>query len=232
MTTRHPHRRLVTVAAVTILAACGIWVWPSATRHASPVGRPPVAAGMVSPVSVVLAGSLVWRRWIDSVWLPYSPVDGPQVEADGVVSGFSRTELGAGLAAVHLSTRSTHYAGPLVFDATIDRQLTGRFRESLRAAVHADYEAARVRLHLEKGASVPFQGSVPTCFHTTFTSGSDASVDVVWVSGGKFYVASYRLVWIDDDWRLLAEDPTATANVPVFTAMPAGYRLFPGVGGL
>jgi hypothetical protein len=239
MTVRHQRRRLLTVTTVTVLAGIAIWVWPSAGHHATgrvvPVSvspRPVSPVPSIVAVAGVLAGSLGWRRWNDSVWLPYSPDAGPGRETGGLVSGFARTDLGAGLAAVHLSVRSTYYAGPTVFDATIEDQLTGRHRDALHAAVRAEYETNRTRLHLAAGATVPFAGSVPTAFHTTFTSPEDASVEVVWVSAGHFYVASYRLVWIDGDWRLFAEDPTATAKVPVFTAMPAGYSLFPGVGGV
>ena len=174
---------------------------------------------------------VVWRRVNESVWLPYSSVDGPRVGSVGVVSGFARTDMGAALAGMHLFLRSTQYLGSEVFEPTLDVQVVGPFRDAVRASIRTEYQASKVRLNLADGDPIRFVGAVPTAFHVTHLSPLEVGVEVVVEADHKFYVASYRLVWRTDDWRLIAQDPAKVGDVPVFDRLPAGYTLFPARAG-
>lgn len=74
--------------------------------------------------------------------LPASRNNGPfYARSDGsLVWGFSSSELGAALAAVHIHSRCGYFYGPSIFAPNINRMLTGQYKDSFLAAKQKRYD--------------------------------------------------------------------------------------------
>jgi hypothetical protein len=138
--------------------------------------------------------------------LPVSPTDGPQRLSD-VAAGFARTELGAALAAAHLSVRVDPAAGAEVFRPTIEQQMTG--------------DTARVLAAVEAAAATPATSTPATSTPASITgyrvdafTPDAATVHLRVVSpGGAATDFAVPVVWDAEaaDWLLVAPAPQADA---------------------
>jgi hypothetical protein len=114
---------ILTVAGAALLRAGGV---PDQTA-------PPPTLAPAAVDHVIIA---TWR----GMGLPVSAVSGPFVMGETHVSGFTQTELGAAVAAAHLSVRLDPAAGPPTFEAVLEDQVVGDV-DRMAAAVRNQYRA-------------------------------------------------------------------------------------------
>ena len=159
--------------------------------------------------------------------LPTGP-DGPADPAGPVAAGFAHTELGAAMAAAHLSVRIDPYAGPASFEPTITTQTFGGDPAALLGATQDRYDTAAARAGVtywlgrspppparsSAGTSTGWAPDAPTTVHLLVTGPDGTDTDY-----------GIGVVWVDGDYRLL--DPTRDDT---FTTTPAAdpetYRRF------
>lgn len=135
---------LAGAAAAVVGLACGALIFgddPSQapTTTASPPGQPagtapppppstpqPVASptGTAGQVSDPVPGDLTFTE-VAGVRLPVSDTAGPSQAAGGLARGFTRTQVGAALAAAHILVRVHPEVGADVFGPTLDHQVVG-----------------------------------------------------------------------------------------------------------
>jgi hypothetical protein len=153
--------------------------------------------------------------------LPAGP-DGPTDPAGDVASGFARTELGAAMAAAHLSVRIDPYAGPASFEPTISNQTYGGDPGALLAATRDRYTA----LGGDGGPIPTTTGQITGWRIDGWTPDAPTTVHLR-VAGPSGTATDYGIavVWVDGDYALV--DPT---RADTFTTRPAddptSYRSF------
>jgi hypothetical protein len=202
--------------AFLVLAALVV----SAARLLAPATPQPASpAAATQPADVPATPDVTAWTWPRTgMTLPVSPTDGPQRLSD-VAAGFARTELGAALAAAHLSVRVDPAAGADVFGPTIEQQMTG--------------DTARVRAAVEAAAATsptPATGTAPSTAPAAITGyrvegfTPDAATVHLRVAspGGAATDFAVPVVWDDarGDWLLVA--PAAQADALFATAAPSG----------
>lgn len=198
---------------------------PSPTQPApAPMPKAEVASPAPSPPAEAVApgdgGALRTVAWQGAV-LPVSEQSGPRVFDRVRTSGFSRDEIGAALAAVHLSTHLDPHAGPAVFTAVVERQAV-QVPDDLLAGLQDSYEAAarRARMseaQIRRGAPVVAPMHEVHAWRVEAFMPQLADVDLlVRNAAGEDLYYRVPLVWRSGDWRL-----------SLATATPKG--LFQGV---
>ena len=177
-------------------------------------------AADTDPAPTAAAASTSTVSW-NGMALPAGP-DGPTDPGGDVATGFARTELGAAMAAAHLSVRIDPYAGPASFEPTITTQTHGGDPGALLAATHDRYTALG-----GDGGPIPtttgqitgwridgWTPDTPTTVHLRVTGPAGAATDY-----------GIAVVWVDGDYALV--DPT---RADTFTTRPAddptSYRSF------
>jgi hypothetical protein len=153
--------------------------------------------------------------------LPAGP-DGPTDPAGDVATGFARTELGAAMAAAHLSVRIDPYAGPASFEPTITTQTLGGDPGALLAATRDRYTSLG-----GVGGPIPTTtGQITGWRIDGWTPDAPTTVHLR-VAGPSGTATDYGIavVWVDGDYALV--DPT---RADTFTTRPAddptSYRSF------
>ena len=153
--------------------------------------------------------------------LPAGP-DGPTDPAGDVAAGFAHSELGAAMAAAHLSVRIDPFAGPASFEPTITNQTDGGDPGALLAATNDRYATLG-----GDGGPIPtttgqitgwridgWTPDAPTTVHLRVASPAGTATDY-----------GIAVVWVDGDYVLV--DPT---SADTFTTRPADdpttYRSF------
>ena len=153
--------------------------------------------------------------------LPAGP-DGPTDPGGDVATGFARTELGAAMAAAHLSVRIDPYAGPASFEPTITTQTHGGDPGALLAATRDRYTA----LGGDGGPIPTTTGQITGWRIDGWTPDTPTTVHLR-VAGPAGAATDYGIavVWVDGDYALV--DPT---RADTFTTRPAddptSYRSF------
>jgi hypothetical protein len=159
--------------------------------------------------------------------LPTSRTSGPAKVEGEVVSGFSQTPLGAALAAIHLSFRTTPDLGPGVFRPAILKQVAGDANAFL-AQVTAQYEQQRKARGLPEGAELERSGARVNAYRVDNYSVSEPVIVHVVVSdpsSGTLVDVPVSVLWSGTDWKLLAP-PSGTysgATIP----SDSGYNHLP-----
>jgi hypothetical protein len=173
--------------------------------------------------------------------LPVSLIDGPQVDDNGVVSGFEPNGRGAAFAAVHLLVRTFPFAGPRIFAPTIARHVTGPYAATLGRLTSQAYQQLAPAAGAKDGGPISADGGWVAGYRidtatdaptetANRTAHRTATVRVLirqLGEGGVDGFTEYRvqLVWRDGDWQLVA--PTwgdwRTAARAMTDADPAGY---------
>jgi hypothetical protein len=153
--------------------------------------------------------------------LPAGP-DGPADPAADVARGFTRSELGAAMAAAHLGVRIDAYAGPASFEPTITTQTWGGDPAALLQATRDRYDRAG-----GDGGPIPTSAGQFTGWRIHGWT-PDAPVTVqLRVIGPQGAATEFGIdvVWVDGDYALV--DPTRTDTFTTRPADPADdYRSF------
>jgi hypothetical protein len=199
------------VAVVALIGAGGL----AAATASSPADPP-------AETSSTETATASWN----GMSLPAGP-DGPTDPASPVAAGFAHTELGAAMAAAHLSVRIDAYAGPASFAPTITGQTSGGDSAALLAATRARYTAAAAAAGISGGAPIPTAAAqiVGWRIEGTWEPAAPATVHLRVTAGGSAADYAIQVVWRDGDYVLI--DPTAPGNFTTTTAAdPDRYRSF------
>jgi hypothetical protein len=218
---QHARRRAITagavIAAVLVVAALAVVkLWPDSG----------------SPSRDAAKGSdLTWQATPTGIEVPISRSAGPHSQVAGLTSGFSRTELGAALAALHIAGRAAGSFGPAIFEPTIRNQVVGENAEAMLARVTRDYQEQRQKLGLAEGQAIPSSGGEVLGYKIEEFSTDRAVVTTISGFGAKaekFFGLRLEVLWQNADWRLVAPPDGSIANVfQEFSEIPADARLFP-----
>ena len=202
-----PRSRVAAGAAAGLLLLAGAGYAAASALDAAAPAQASSTAGVV----------VTWN----GMTLPAGP-DGPTDPAGDIASGFAHTELGAAMAAAHLSVRIDPYAGPASFEPTITGQTYGGDPAALLAATQARYRALG-----GDGGPIPTSTAQITGWRIdAWTAAGPSTVHLrVVAPGADATDYGIAVVWVDGDYRLL--DPT---RADTFTTSPAAaaaeYRSF------
>ena len=145
--------------------------------------------------------------------MPVSPSAGPRQLTDTRATGFAHTQLGAALAALHISVRMAPMTGPKVYRPTIAEQVVGHDTNKQFAAVNAQYQQLAKVAGVSGGA--PVIGATPpfTGYRVRDYTDTTATVDLVVTNPYKGTDLQYAIPvrWVDGDWRIVF-DPASTGG--------------------
>lgn len=198
----------VGAAALVIVALVGAAVgWVLGGRSAEPEPGPRTEADVhAAPFQVEASGSAD----VAGVAMPVSRTHGPRVLEDGRARGFSDSEAGAALAAVHLLMRTSAAAGSDVFEGTLSTQALGANVTAMRQLLLEQYAELRSTQDVADGAPLPIgDADVRGYKIQAYQPGTAATVDVLLSSAvldEQQRLAQFRVVLqrTDDDWWLVA----------------------------
>jgi hypothetical protein len=197
---------------------------PAPARRAG-ASRPGAGEPALSVPDVSLSG-VSWAGY-RGYQLPVSPQAGPRDTAGGLASGYADTPLGALLAAVNITARTSWEFGPGVFGPTVSRQVTGRFAAQMLSADQASWSQDAA------GPAAGTTGSRQVAFAFEAYTPADATVDIV--SGapgtGGYVVTRIQAERTGGDWRVLAPPGGDWSGSATQVQSPAGFTAFPGQGG-
>ncbi len=169
---------------------------------------------------------------VGGVPLPTSRTHGPRNDRDGLASGFSNSESGAALAAVHLLIRTGPTVGPSVFEPTITGQSTGVNVAALKVTTNEIYaETAAASSETPTGTEV-----VGYRVESFASSPGSATVDVVLTSPAlqqthRSLQTTVSLEWINGDWWVVAPPLGDWGQVSTPIAeLPAGLQRYEDIG--
>lgn len=180
------------------------------------VARP--SAAPAAPLGVPVVEALRWDT-VAGQPVPVHRVHGPGDTSRGVARGFSHDELGAVLAAIHISARLAPDATPQVYEAVAREQCFGDVELTI-----ASIRVART--------STPPAAALPQDYHYKITTG-DPSGEQVLVSlavtteqgraQGGFVGVTRSLRWVDGDWKMQVPvpAPSVISSVEGYTALGA-----------
>jgi len=221
---QHARRRAIT-AGVAILAVLVVGLllivklWPDSGAPSREAGNGP---------------DLTWETVATGTLLPVSRSAGPFVEKEGLASGFAHSELGAVMAAIHISDRAAGAHGPAVFAPTIRNQVVGDDAQAMLARAQAGYEENRTRLGLPEGRPIPSSSGGNHLLAYKIERYSSESAVVTLISGvgvdaQKFFGGTAEVRWVDSDWRLVAPSQGAIENAfRELSSIPTGSVVFEG----
>ncbi len=202
--------------------AVGVLVAAAAVVALTGGGWAAVSALAPAPAPASVTSTVPWN----GMSLPTGP-DGPTDPGGPVATGFENTELGAAMAAAHLSVRIDPYAGPASFEPTITTQTFGGDPAALLGATRARYDTAAARARIRDGGPIPtstgqiigwstdgWAPDAPTTVHLLVTGADGTDTDY-----------AIAVVWVDGDYQLI--DPTRADTFTTRPAADAGtYRRF------
>ncbi|WP_369068733.1 hypothetical protein [Kineococcus terrestris] len=218
-TGRRPRRRwvLVVTACVALLAA-GLALFSTLrSPEPLPAPAPPVAAAPPP------AAELAWQQ-VQGVYFPVSATDGPTRVEGQLVAGFSDTDLGAALAAVHIVYRASAAPGPAVFGPALHEQVVGPAAPDLAVAVQTEYAQAREASGLPDGAPLGDGSVVFVGYRVAPLPGGNRQVQVVERALDEngvvqFYAFDVVLTRLGGDWKVVA--PATGSWNSAFSRLPA-----------
>ncbi|GAB7043999.1 MULTISPECIES: hypothetical protein [Catenuloplanes] len=162
----------------------------------------PSATGMPSPGE----GDLAWMS-VAGGRLPVSRSAGPRDTSAGLARGFAFSELGAVVAAAHVTLRLSPQVGPLVFEPTVRDQVVGDDAGALARNLAEEYDQARARLGVAYGTPAGQLYAVARGYRVSI-SGLDAEVRLLIEGPGTWQPTLIELRvqtrWDDGDWRVVA----------------------------
>ena len=212
---RIPRRALVAGGAALAIAALITGGYATANSFLAPAPSP-AATDAPAPAAA---------RW-NGMTLPAGP-DGPDDPAGPVAAGFAHTELGAAMAAAHLSVRIDPYAGPASFGPTITRQTIGGDAAALLAATSARYEEVAARSEVADGGPIPTATGQIVGWRTDgWAPDTQTTVHLLVIGdGGEGTDYAIAVAWADGDYALI--DPTRPGTFTTGAAGdPTSYRSF------
>ncbi|MGD9530142.1 MAG: hypothetical protein AB7I38_11910 [Dehalococcoidia bacterium] len=173
---------LAAVAGVGVLAAVGVvlLVW---------------VAGPGEPERPTVSWTVVGSQPV-----PSSVRHGPMRTGDGLAAGFSHDELGAALAAVHLSARLVPGVPPQVYQQTARRQGIGDVEEWI-ALVDRSREVRTVASPDDVGRELYYRVVDGDPGGDTVQISVAAATEAARRQGG-YVELSRTLRWVDGDWKI------------------------------
>jgi hypothetical protein len=210
---------------------------PAATAPApaSPAGAAGPGSQGQSQVPRVSLASVRWSGFY-GVELPVSAQAGPYDTSGGVAAGFSRTPLGALLAAVNIGVRANAQWGPRIFGTVIRGQVTGPDAAALLAGCQAAYDQAAPSGGVTGGQPLGTAVVTEQAFRWITYTPAAAILDLVSAgpgAGGATVRASVQMevIWDGGDWKVVAPPGGDWGHSAAELSSLAGYTVFPGQGG-
>lgn len=232
-------RRQIAVLAViaVVLPATALSAWTVLRDGESASGAPPAAEQSAAPdgTSQSPAPSPASDlTWVDrqGTPLPVSASAGPTGQDGPLDIGYADTDLGAVLAAVHISYAAGPSAGSATFRPALEEQVTGPARQALSVAVEKDYAEARVAAGLRDGQPLPPGDATLLGYRVEKLPQSNRHVQLVLTAtdaDGASQTFSVDVVMTrqDGDWRLLAPSAgTWNSVVAQLPDVPTDITLF------
>ena len=169
---------------------------------AAPVEAGPAEASDVAPPAT--GDDITAVTW-QGYSMPVSPTAGPQTLTATRATGFARTEVGAALAALHISVRMAPMTGPKVYRPAITDQVVGQDTSKQLAAVDAEYQRLARVAGVSDGA--PVVGATPpfTGYRVRDYTATTATVDLVVTNPYEDRDLQYSIPvrWTRGDWRIV-----------------------------
>jgi hypothetical protein len=192
----------------------------------------PATAPAPAPTITQTAAADVQLRSVAGVLLPFSATHGPRITSDGRAAGYSRSELGAAIAAIQVLARTSPSAGSDLFDPVLASQVTGTNLAAMKLAVSDSYQQLRATTSVPDGEPVPGNDATVSGYVVRSYGDTAASVDVVLASStlsssGQFVSFAVSLIWQSDDWRVIAPPNGDWGSVSTtLGALPPGLQRY------
>lgn len=207
---RRGRRRAGWLLAVVIAVTASAATWWLVAGRAQPLAEAPPATSAQAPDTTMVA----WH----GMDLPVSVTAGPSTFTDTAVGGFTRSALGAAIAAAHLGVRTDPVAGADVFEPVLATQVVGakdRLADAVRAQAAADPPPGTPStLRGWRLDGDPTEGAVVA--HLAVDQSDGTRVDF-----------AVPLAWVDGDWRI---DAPADGDFFPITELSGDYTAFIGEG--
>ncbi len=187
----------VVVAAVAILIYALLREPPETTAAPNP------PAPSTQPA---IPADLTWEP-IAGVELPVSRTHGPRITGDGLAKGFSDSELGAALAAVHILVRTGSNVGPDIYEPTITQQVTGSNAAAMKVLTDQQYQQLRVAAGVEDGGPLPGGNAEVLGYRIAAFTDDTATVAVIMTApdiAGQVLTFDVTLQRAAEDWQVVA----------------------------
>ena len=226
---RRSRRLLATGAAASVvfavLVAAGIYLL--LRGGGTPAEAPPSASAPATPSKP--SADISWVE-VAGVDLPVSRMNGPHAVTPATASGFSNSELGAALAAVHVLIRSSAAAGPNIYGPTIARQVVGTNVKAMKLLADQQYQQLRQQAGVADGAPVVGDAVVRGYRIGSFSSDQAATVQVYLASAqlaaqSQLLQFDIQLLRADGDWRVVAPPGGDWGSVSTTLASAPGGML-------
>jgi hypothetical protein len=185
------------------------------TTTRSPSGGKSQRAGKDARAAATLAPQDVMFSDVYGVQVPSSPA-GPHRTQGGRALGFDDSPAGAVLAAIHIFARSESRPGPVVFEPTINEQVTGPDKDTLLANAKADYSQAATRGTSPDGAlALAIEEGRPNhvalwAYRVDAYDDSSAAVNLLLrqllpgTTSYAYFNFPFALRFLNGDWELVA----------------------------
>lgn len=144
---------------------------------------------------------------VAGVDLPISRAHGPRTTDDGRAAGYSGSEFGAALAAVHILVRTGANVGPDIYEPTITQQVTGANTAAMKVLTDQRYQQLRATAGVEDGEPLPGGNAEVLGYRIAAFADGTAAVEVVMTSpdlGGQVLMFGVALQRSADDWLVVA----------------------------
>ncbi|GII56100.1 hypothetical protein Pth03_44890 [Planotetraspora thailandica] len=183
-----------------------------------------------TPTTSPRQAHITWQDF-HGVRLPLSDIDGPRVLDHDRAQGFSHTQQGALLAALHIAVRANSQWGPAVFEPTITEQVTGPDADRLLEQARTTYEQNRQEAGLPPGSPLGKAYVDEEAYRWQSYTPDAATVDLVSAGPdprGTTVRARTRVqvVWRDGDWRVVAPLDGDWGKMAAPLTSLDGYTLF------
>jgi hypothetical protein len=203
------------------------------TSSSTPAGpQPSTSAGP----TLTPEPDVSWQE-VAGARLPFSRLHGPRNTSRGEAGGYSRSETGAAIAAVHVLMRTSASAGPAIYAPVLATQVTGTNLPALKLATSDEYERLRAQSRVADGAPIPGNGGAQITgyvVHAYEARAGAATIDVVVTSPdlsstGRYVSFRVLLSWQHEDWRVVAPPNGDWGSIATtLGAAPAGLVSYGG----
>ena len=153
-----------------------------------------------------VAADVTWEP-VAGVKLPVSRTHGPRQTANGQAAGFSDSELGAALAAVHILVRTGANVGPSIFEPTITQQITGTNAAAMKVLTDQQYQRLRAAAGIEDGDPLPGGNAEVLGYRIEAFADDAATIEVGMTSpdlAGQVLVFTVAMQRAGEDWQVIA----------------------------
>jgi hypothetical protein len=214
---RRARRQAATVVGIVALLLALLLVLVVRLWTGRTTGAPDAAPGAIADTGP----DLQWRPFRPGQDLPESRTAGPARHAEGRAAGFTRSQLGAALAAIHIGNRVDPTVGPTVFEPTIRQQVVGADVNRLAEQTSARYDQGRQEQGKGPGEPLDPGRARLAAFKVESYLPDSATVDMLtaYEDHSQYFSFRYEVRWVDDDWHLVA--PADGDMTKVLTRLPA-----------